>query len=158
MVDRNYTIADIAAKTGIGERLATTWADALVLHAEPQSNRAGRGVHRKFHWREVEIASVLAKAAPFRMTTGVLVRLAVVLRNLITLGAPPRYSEPEGEIAEAARRGEPIEMIVFSDPDEASGFGVGIRWASRPDASFRIERHQVMLVINLGACWEGLQT
>src|SRR5689334_12615457 len=88
---RTFTIGDIVARTGAGERQVLMWADMGALLASPSTSRAGRGVHRQFAWREVEVAAVLAAvASPYKMPIGVLAEIAGIVRLGIALAdAPP---------------------------------------------------------------------
>lgn len=162
MADRSYTIGDIVAQTGVGERSVLMWADALAIRPDPGTNRAGRGVHRQFQWREVEVAAVLAAVAPFRLPIGVLCRIGTLVHNLIVLGEPPQWL-PDGKIAEAARRGERVELVLFPNNSAAPGdepFAVSIRWPAGLD-DVPVEEPKPLpkaaIIIDLGECWKELR-
>ena len=160
---RFFTISDIIARTGAVERQVLMWADAGALMATPQTSRAGRGVHRQFVWREVEIAAVLAAVAPFRLPIGVMVEIGGIVRIGLALGdAPPELvlGAALGWAFQAARRGEPDIELVLLPSGEDGHFSYFLNWPARPDATTAPQPKKptkACLIANLSECWKGLR-
>jgi hypothetical protein len=159
--DAAYTVGDIVAKTGAKERSVLMWADALALWPNGGTNRAGRGVHRQFEWREVEVAAVLAAVAPFRLPIGVMVAVGSAVR--IGLGLAEDPADPQFPVAndlanaiKSARRGEVgIDFVLI--PNEAGApeddpFSLHVSFS---DSGPRLHP-RAALVVDIGECWKGL--
>ena len=153
-----YSIADIVARTGAKERPVLLWADARAIWAEPGTDRAGRGVHRKFPWREVQIAAVLAAAAPFRLPIGVMVDLGSSVRTGLMLeGFPHGAMQRMAAAFQAAQYGEgdAVLVLVPGDTPQDKPFNYFVRWPG--EAGVPGSRHKTELVIDLAEIWRGLR-
>ena len=151
-----YTIGDIVARTGAKERSVLMWADALAILPDGGTNRGGRGVHRQFKWRELEIAAVLAAVAPFRLPIGVMVQVGNIVRSGLNLADEPEPGDSRFAAANAlatairsARHGEVGNLLFLAPPIGADERAWRFRLIRAPDLT-------AALVIDLGECWRGL--
>jgi hypothetical protein len=91
-----FSIGELEQKTGIALRTLVFWADRLVLHAT-MASRIGRGTHRRFPFRELQIAALLRPLSGGGLPIGVLGSFASVFRQAIDAhvsGIPPVDAGP----------------------------------------------------------------
>jgi hypothetical protein len=77
----SYSLADLVDIVGAKRRSLQLWADAGAIKAEPESDRAGRGVHRHFSRDEAIIACILHAFASRTIAIGELRSIGDVLRR-----------------------------------------------------------------------------
>lgn len=78
-----YTLAEVTKRTGAKRRSVQLWADALIIHAIPDTDRAGTGVHRRFDLHELKIVALLASLADWGMPIGWLRYFALNFRKAL---------------------------------------------------------------------------
>lgn len=150
-----YTVGDIVRRSGAKERQVLLWADALALWPEGGAQRTGRGVHRRFAWREVEIASVLAATLAFRLPIAVMAGIGSAIRGQLML-RPTSQLDDVAKAFQAARGGVAGVTLVIApnndDPTSGDPFSLFVRWGTGAGAP----RNKAELVIDLAECWKGL--
>jgi len=83
----NYSLADLTKLTGAKRRSVQLWAEAGVIQAKRETERAGTGTHRRFSRREAIIACIVKVFADGRVSIGVLKAIAQAVRTDSTLPA-----------------------------------------------------------------------
>ena len=78
-----YTLAQVTKRTGAKRRSVQLWADAGIIEADPDTDRAGTGVHRRFALDEVKIAALLAPLADWGVPIGWLRHFARSFRTAL---------------------------------------------------------------------------
>jgi hypothetical protein len=163
MSDEGYGIGDIVAKTGAKQRSVLMWADALALWPQGGTGHAGRGVHRRFSWTEVQIAAVLHHVAPFRLPIGTMAAVGSIVRLMIlSKGLPAERGSPArlADAVQAVVRGERNDVEIVITPAEQNGsrpFDFFMQW--RGDDQGEQQRPRgVAMIINLVECWKGLSS
>jgi DNA-binding transcriptional MerR regulator len=123
-----FAIGELQQKTGIPLRTLIFWADRLVLRATAAS-RAGRGTHRRFPFRELQIAALLKPLSRGGLPIGVLGTFASIFRQAIAADmseAPPVDAGPPAAaigaaIARAtAGTGKNWMVAAYLPPDKLS--------------------------------------
>ncbi len=80
----DFSLADLARITGAKRRTVQHWAATGVILANPETERGGTGVHRRFSRDEVVIACLVhAFSFEHQMSVGALLRLSEALRESI---------------------------------------------------------------------------
>lgn len=79
----DYSLADLTKITDSKRRSVQLWAEAGVIHADVETERAGTGVHRRFSRNEAIIAVLIARRAELRISIGMLKMLADHYRTLM---------------------------------------------------------------------------
>ena len=79
----SYTLAEVTKRTGAKRRSVQMWADAVIIHAIPDTDRAGTGVHRRFDSDELKIVALLASLADWGMPIGWLKHFALRFREAL---------------------------------------------------------------------------
>ncbi|HEV2899394.1 MAG TPA: hypothetical protein VGX71_16480 [Pseudaminobacter sp.] len=97
-----FSLADLTRVTGAKRRSVQLWAEAGVIEAIPETERAGTGVHRTFSREEAIIACIITPLASMKISIGELKTLAKYVRELIK-------SEP-GSIGQAVA-GDPVYIL-----------------------------------------------
>lgn len=77
----SYSLADLVEIVGAKRRSIQLWADAGAIQAESGSERAGRGVHRRFSRDEAIIACIVYAFASRTMAIGELRSIGDVVRR-----------------------------------------------------------------------------
>ncbi len=80
-----YSLADLTKLMGEGAKRRTVqlWAEAGVIQADPDTERAGAGTHRRFSKDEAIIACIIRAFASAGMNIGSLLRFSKALRLLL---------------------------------------------------------------------------
>jgi hypothetical protein len=180
--ERTYLAGEVVALTGARKRVLYLWADAGALQALPDTDRSGRGVHRQFTWREVEIAAVLQAISHFRLPIGEMVRLAEGFRYSLRLGElladDPSITDDPSKLPltddqkehfarlRRARAGEPgMKLVIVPNiPENHLEPATRRAWQDREFVSLIAQVDEIpwhyhqMLIVDLGLCWKGLQT
>lgn len=78
---QEYTLADLTRLTGAKRRTVQLWAEAGVIVADPGTDRAGTGTHRKFSRQEAIIALVVNPLARLHISIGDLLKVADSVRR-----------------------------------------------------------------------------
>ncbi len=81
---QEYSLADLTRLTGAKRRSVQLWAEAGVILADPGTDRAGTGTHRKFSRQEAVIALVINPLAKLHISIGDLLKVADSVRRLFT--------------------------------------------------------------------------
>jgi hypothetical protein len=90
----DFSLADMTRITGAKRRTVQHWAATGVVLADPETERGGTGVHRRFSRDEVIIACLVhAFSLDQQMSVGALLRLAKALRVLLRTGEFKRWIE-----------------------------------------------------------------
>ncbi|WP_157790979.1 MULTISPECIES: MerR family transcriptional regulator [Bradyrhizobium] len=76
-----YSLADLTRITGAKRRSIQLWADAGVIFAEEQTDRAGTGTHRKFSRDEAIIACLIHPFAARQIAIGELIAISKSVRQ-----------------------------------------------------------------------------
>jgi hypothetical protein len=80
----DYSLADLTKLTGAKRRSVQLWAEAGVVQADPGTERAGTGTHRRFSRKEAITACLVnAFAQRLQMPVGVLLHLSKVIRLIL---------------------------------------------------------------------------
>jgi DNA-binding transcriptional MerR regulator len=77
----SYTLAEMEQITGAKRRALQFWSDAGVIQPETDTDRAGRGVHRRYSRHEAMIACVIRPFAEMHLPIGELHGMAAGIRN-----------------------------------------------------------------------------
>ena len=77
-----YTLADLTRLTGAKRRSVQLWAEAGVLTAEADSDRAGTGTHRRFSRNEAVIAIITTALAQLHLPIGDLLKVSGAVRSV----------------------------------------------------------------------------
>ncbi len=161
--DKLYSLAEIVRRTGAKRRAVQLWADGGVLHALPETDRSGTGVHRMFTFDELQIAALLVPLASIGTPIGMLRRLADRLRDAFYLTHPGAVialtqSLPKGmgpALVNAAAKHGVNYMLFKRTPDS---FSLDVRTA--PDGAsvnidpvevFGADQKEVMAILDLNA-------
>lgn len=67
-----FSLADLVKVTGLKRRTVQVWTEAGVIKAEPQTNQAGTGTHKKFSVHEARIACLLVPLTSLRLPVSML--------------------------------------------------------------------------------------
>jgi hypothetical protein len=78
---QEYTLADLTKLTGAKRRTVQLWAEAGAIIADPGTDRAGTGTHRKFSHQEAIIALVINPLARLHVSIGDLLKVASSVRS-----------------------------------------------------------------------------
>jgi hypothetical protein len=81
MDTRQWSLAQVAERSGARRRSLQLWADGGVIQTTPDTDRAGTGVHRQFETREMQIAALLVPLSGTGMPIGVLRHFAAIMRT-----------------------------------------------------------------------------
>ena len=81
MAHGEFTLAEVARRTGASPRSIQLWANAGALRPVQGTKHAGTGRHRQFTEAEVEIAALLVPFASLGITIGKLARIADAIRR-----------------------------------------------------------------------------
>jgi hypothetical protein len=76
-----FTLADLVEITGAKRRSIQLWADAGVIVADRQTDRAGTGTHRRFGRDEAIVACVVHAFALHQVAIGELLVISSAVRN-----------------------------------------------------------------------------
>ena len=154
-----FGVGDIVTKTGAKQRAVLLWADGGALRADAATDRAGRGVHRRFAWREVQIAAVLKAVSPFGLPIGVLKTIGEILR--LSLDLAERSKTPSapafwGPGLRAVFRGERDDVFLAIEPteDAVDKFEFHLVFGAEPARQLTAK---ASIVVSLAACWAGLE-
>jgi len=77
----DFTLADLTKLTSAKRRSVQIWAEAGVIQAIPETERAGTGTHRRFSRSEAIIACLINAWARRQQPVGVLQRIAALFRE-----------------------------------------------------------------------------
>jgi hypothetical protein len=86
----DFALADLARVTGAKRRSLQLWADAGVIMAESQTDRAGTGTHRRFSREEAIIACVIRAFASHQIAIGELLDISKRARSFLASGIGKR--------------------------------------------------------------------
>ncbi|TPJ34251.1 hypothetical protein [Mesorhizobium sp. B2-6-5] len=101
-----FNSADLVRITGMKPRWVQALAEKGIIHPEPETDKAGTGVPRRFSQAEAIVACVVATFARRKMTVGALQRVATNLRSKL------RKEGMAGHILDVIREGEPAWLVV----------------------------------------------
>jgi hypothetical protein len=76
-----YSLADLTRKTGSKRRTVQLWAEAGVIQADPDTERAGTGTHRRFAMEEAIIACIVHPLARRQISIGELLKISASVRT-----------------------------------------------------------------------------
>lgn len=82
-MDADYTLANLSKITGAKRRSVQLWAEAGVIQAQPTTERAGTGTHRRFSRNEAIIACIIHAFAIQRRAIGELLTISRAVRSHI---------------------------------------------------------------------------
>jgi hypothetical protein len=105
-----YSLADLARITGAKPRSVQLWADAGVVKAIPETERAGSGTHRQFTRDEAMIACIVAAFAERKVAIGGLIEIGEAIRSLPAL---KRRDSRLDFLGDAVRRSGENFMIAY---------------------------------------------
>lgn len=100
-----FTLADLTKLTGVKRRTVQLWAEAGVIEAMPETERAGTGVHRRFSRQEAMIACVIAPLSLFQISIGALKGIAEYTRKAFNV-------DDGNRIERAIRENLPIYLLI----------------------------------------------
>lgn len=101
-----YSLADLERISGAKRRSIQLWADAGVIEANPITDRAGTGTHRRFSRKEAIITCVIRAFASHQIAIGELIEISKNLRSFIKTGFG-------GQVVEDAIRGEGNWGLIY---------------------------------------------
>jgi hypothetical protein len=81
VVMQEYSLADLTKLTGAKRRTVQLWAEAGAIIADPGTDRAGTGTHRKFSRQEAIISLVIDPLARLHVSIGDLLKVASSVRR-----------------------------------------------------------------------------
>jgi hypothetical protein len=96
-----YTLADLVRLTRAKRRSVQLWAESGALVAEPETERAGAGVHRAFSRDEAIVACVVAAFALDAFPIGKLIHIGASIRDLL------KKKEFRGDVLQAVNNERP---------------------------------------------------
>lgn len=144
-----YSLAHIAAMTGLRPRTVQVWAEAGAIRPERETNRKGTGMHRRFSFDEAIIACVLAPLSKLKMSIGTLIQVAGNVRsNMGTL--LPRFSEVMN-----SNTAHVLKIRFFSLEEDEGGITCAIRAPNEPSEA--LQNDEVSLEIPLNSVLSGLR-
>ena len=76
-----FSLSELAEVTGANRRALQFWTDRGVIFAEEDTEKAGRGTHRRYSISEASIASVVRGFAQRHISVGELVKISTSIRN-----------------------------------------------------------------------------
>jgi hypothetical protein len=103
----SYTLADLERVTGAKRRSLQLWADAGVIEAEPSTDRAGTGTHRRFSREQAIVACIVRGFAERQMAIGELLAIAERLRENF------RVDDRVKPVIESVIKGEGDWMLIL---------------------------------------------
>lgn len=83
-MSETYTIGEIAAAHGQSTRTVQFWTDMGVLHPVKQSNRKGKGTHRRFDEAEMRFAGLAKRLAAMNSPVGEIIEVINSIRSIDT--------------------------------------------------------------------------
>jgi DNA-binding transcriptional MerR regulator len=89
----DFALADLARITGAKRRSLQLWADAGVIVAESQTDRAGTGTHRRFSRDEAIVACIIRAFASHQIAIGELLDISRAVREFLERGVGRRFIE-----------------------------------------------------------------
>lgn len=102
-----FTLADLTKLTGVKRRTVQLWAEAAVIEAMADTERAGTGVHRRFSRQEAMIACVLAPLTLFQLSIGALKWTAAHIRET--------FNDDSQRIERVVREGLPLYLLIATN-------------------------------------------
>lgn len=82
------SLAEVTRISGVKRRTVQLWAEAGVIIADPITERAGTGVHRRFPENEAYIAQAIAPFARMQISIGKLKAIAQAVRIIHVYKGP----------------------------------------------------------------------
>jgi len=103
-----YSLADLTRITGAKRRSVQLWAEAGVIKADPFTERAGTGTHRRFSRDEAVIACLVHPWAMRQIAIGELLNVSAAIRRHL------QESPVSREIVEDAIAGKEDGFLVMT--------------------------------------------
>lgn len=119
-MDQEFTLADLTKMTGAKRRSVQLWAEAGVIEAMPETERAGTGTHRRFSHDEAIICLIISQFSKFQISIGKLKGMAGVFRNIMVGGKESDTSKENitrGRILASIHGSEPVHLTVSMDDE-----------------------------------------
>jgi len=103
------TLADLGRLAGAKPRSLQLWTDSGVLKTLAGTDRAGSGAYRHYSKAEAELAVILARLhQAMRPPVGSLIRLAAIIRPLLTQAAAFYDRARKGEVTVQSKEDEQL--------------------------------------------------
>lgn len=113
MSDEFYTLADMVKFTGGTPRIVQHWAERGAIRAEPETEGANTGTHRRFSRTEAVIACILHGFARRKTAIGELIDIGEALRRFLA-------RKDDREHIEMAMEGDvPVYLMMTSTKPRA---------------------------------------
>lgn len=126
----DYTLADLTELTGAKRRTVQLWAEAGAIIADPGTDRAGTGTHRKFSRREAIIALVISPLARLHISIGDLLKVSRSVREAFNGSADGR---PWWSDIERCIRGDITMSLIIANSDTQARITVLTHELSEPE-------------------------
>jgi DNA-binding transcriptional MerR regulator len=108
-----YTLAELEKATGAKRRALQFWTEAGVILAEKDTERAGRGVHRRYTQDEAAIACVVRAFAQLHLSIGELKAVSNIIRDGL-------QNENSRSTIESAIAGKRCVYLIFQKAPEST--------------------------------------
>jgi DNA-binding transcriptional MerR regulator len=153
---KTFALVDLEELTGAKRFALQFWAKKGILQPTQDSSAAGRGVHRRFDLKEVEVAAMLGRLARYCNTEA----LRQFAKKFRARASGEKFEQTQKrELIEAARQGDPDIFVLFLLNEQGSGGEMTFfRWndGTPPGPPRRLSDRTDGLVVNLARAWSRI--